>query len=136
MRHFKFNQYSTLEVWNTILVVCVSTIQQQHTASHPNFVFLLPQLCAFFSLLEPANLFARCGSIKRAIILNGKIKGLQSSSVIQLSVTCLIRTWRRGDGEMVSEQEEARKVNVSYCLDSTRHPKNIANSFSLRSVWN
>lgn len=72
----------------------------------------------------PVNLFVGCGSIQRVIILNGEIKGLQSSSVIQLSVTWLISRRRRGDGPGRASQRERgeRKVNVNDGLDSTRHP--------------
>lgn len=62
-------------------------------------------------------------SIQRVIILNAEIKGLQTSSVIQLSISQLISKQRRGEGRGGSRETERgrREVNVSSGLDSTCH---------------
>lgn len=117
--------------------VCVCMTHRNRKITH-NFVFILfVHLCAFFFLSVPVNLFVDSGSIQRAIILNGEIKGLQSSSVIQLSVTWLISRRRRGDGPGRASQRERgeRKVNVNDALDSTPHPNYSKLLLPLSPVW-
>lgn len=48
-------------------------------------------------------------STQRVIILNGEIKGLQSSPVIQLSISRLISTQRRGMREILRHSEHRKR---------------------------